>query len=98
MLGIIFFMTFLFCLTSCNNLGSNSTTVTNIDLLPGAHKDLKQNDTTQHEIIQTGCSFDNPDTSLLGIKLRNPKSAISVLSMTKLEGDTTYHFSSSGKT
>jgi hypothetical protein len=71
--------------------------VINTDSLLEANKDLKQNDTTQHETIQTGCSFDNPDTSLSGIKLRDPKSSISVLGMTKLEGDTTYNFSSSDK-
>ena len=37
------------------------------------------------------------DTSLSGIKLRDPKSATSVLHVTKLDGDTTYNFNSSDK-
>jgi len=60
-----------------------------------AGKDLKSD--TQHKTIETNCSFDNPDTSLSGIQLRDPESATAVLHVTKLDGDTTYNFKSANK-
>jgi len=41
---------------------------------------------------KTACIFDNPDTSLSSIKLRDTESTRKVLKVRQLNGDTTYNF------
>ncbi len=46
------------------------------------------------KLKKPSCIFNNPDTSLSNIKLRDVKSATTVLKVKRLNGDTTYNFHS----
>ncbi|CAD0009531.1 hypothetical protein FLACHUCJ7_04278 [Flavobacterium chungangense] len=87
-------------LTNCNN--SNNKTVNKTDrmeLVPEPDKELKEEyEKKQKALSQTTCVFSNPDTSVVGIKIRNIESTLNILGKkTKLKGDSTHVFYSSDK-
>ena len=97
MLRLIYIVTILLGLTNCNN--SDSKTVLMTDTLNPTQSEKKIDEKFEDnpKTISSACIFDNPDTSLSDIKLRDAKSATIILGVTKLNGDTTYHFYSKDK-
>jgi hypothetical protein len=85
-------------LTNCNN--SNNKPVDNSDrleLVPESDKEIREENEKQKE-KQLSCTFSEPDTSVVGIKIRNAESILNVLGeKTKLEGDSTYILYSNDK-
>ncbi|WP_157776688.1 hypothetical protein [Flavobacterium crassostreae] len=79
---------------NCNN--SNNNTVDKSDrfeLVPEADKDIREEYEKQKDLKQINCSFSNPDTSVIGIKIRNVESTIKILGeKTKLQGDSSHIF------
>jgi hypothetical protein len=90
-------VTIVLGLTNCNN--SNSKPVLVIDTLKSnePEKKIEEKYEDNPKTISSACIFDNPDTSLSDIKLRDAKSATIILGVTKLNGDTTYNFYSKDK-
>lgn len=97
MLRIIYIVTMLLGLTNCNN--SSNSPVPETDTLKPIDPEKKTGEKYEDNprTISSGCIFDNPDTSLSNIKLRDVKSATTILGVTKLNGDTTYNFYSKDK-
>lgn len=85
-------------MTNCNN--SNNKTVDNsdrIELVPEADKEIRE-EYEKHKEKQLSCAFSDPDTSVVGIKIRNAESILNVLGeKTKMEGDSTHIFYSNNK-
>ncbi|MGL3001375.1 hypothetical protein [Flavobacterium sp. RSSB_23] len=85
-------------LTNCNN--SNNKPVDNSDrleLVPESDKEIREENEKQKE-KQLSCTFSEPDTSVVGIKIRNAESILNILGeKTKLEGDSTYILYSNDK-
>src|SRR5690348_17162884 len=97
MLRLPVIVTFLFCLTSCSNSDNKPVVIDKRISPPEPDKDLREKYEAQQKAKSSACVFDNPDTSLSNIKLRDPESATRVLKVTRLNGDTTYHFQSEDK-
>lgn len=85
-------VTLFYCLTSCSNADNKSAVIDKRVSLPEPFKDLREKYEAQQKPKSLSCVFDNPDTSLSNIRLRDPESATKVLKVTRLEGDTTYFF------
>ncbi|WP_031453425.1 hypothetical protein [Flavobacterium chungangense] len=70
-----------------------------MELVPEPDKELKEEyEKKQKALSQTTCVFSNPDTSVVGIKIRNIESTLNILGKkTKLKGDSTHVFYSSDK-
>lgn len=86
-------------LTNCNNSENKTVDKTDrMELVPEPDKALREEYEKQKEISQTTCVFSDPDTSVVGIKIRNVESTLTVLGkQTKLTGDSTHVFYSSDK-
>jgi hypothetical protein len=87
-------LTLLYCLTGCSNTDNKSAIADKPILSAKADKDLPGKN---EEKAKATCIFDNPDTSLSDIKLRDAESAINALKVKRLNGDTTYNFYSQNK-
>ena len=98
MLRLTFFLTLLFCLTSCSNSDNRAVTIDERISTPEPDKDLIEKHEAQQKIVPSACVLDNPDTSLSNIKLRDAESATTVLKVKQLNGDTTYNFNTTDKT
>jgi hypothetical protein len=69
-----------------------------MELVPEPDKELRKEYEKQQELNQSKCAFIDPDTSVVGIKIRNVESTLNILGkQTKLEGDSTHVFYSSDK-
>ncbi len=97
MLRLTIILTLLYFFNSCSNPDNKPVIV---DKRISSH----ESDTASHEkyeeqkkISTNACVFDNPDTSLSNIKLRDAESATTVLKVKRLNGDTTYNFCSQDK-
>jgi hypothetical protein len=88
MFRLTFILLALHSLLSCSNSGRSPLAIDK-----GSQEKYTE---PEMESIPT-CVFDNPDTSLSGIKIRDVESANSVLKVKRLKGDTTYHFSTADK-
>jgi hypothetical protein len=97
MLRLTVIVTFLFCLTSCSNSGNKPLVIDKRISPPEPDKDLREKYEAQQKAKSSTCVFDNPDTSLSSIKLRDPESATKVLKVKRLNGDTTYYFQNEDK-
>lgn len=97
MLRLTIILIFLLCLTSCADSANKPVVIDKRISPPEPDKDLREKHEAQQKAKATSCMFDNPDTSLSGIKLRDPESATKVLKVTRLNGDTTYYFQSKEK-
>ena len=97
MLRLTIILTLLYCLTSCSNSGNKTVEVDERISTPKPAKDLGEKYEAQQQTTLSACVFDNPDTSLSDIKLRDAESATTVLKVKRLNGDTTYNFSTSDK-
>jgi hypothetical protein len=64
---------------------------------PEPDKDLREKYEAQQKEKSSPCVFNNPDTSLSSIKLRDPESATKILKVKRLNGDTTYYFQNEDK-
>jgi len=86
-------------ITSCKN--SEEKTIENTDrmeLIREPDKSLNEENIKQNDVKQSTCDFSEPDTSVVGIKIRNVESTLNVLGKkTSLEGDSTHVFYSSDK-
>jgi len=97
MLRLTIIVTLLYCLTSCAN-SDNKPVVIDKRISPAEpDKDLREKHEEEQKTKATACLFDNPDTSLSNIKLRDAESATAVLKVKRLNGDTTYNFYSHDK-
>lgn len=87
-------------LTNCNNSQTKSVDKNDrLDLVPEPDKELREGYGKQQELNESKCVFVDPDTSVVGIKIRNVESALKILGkQTKLEGDSTHIFYSCDKT
>jgi hypothetical protein len=85
------------CLTSCFDRDNKPVTVDNDIQQSVSGKDVIERKEERYLITASTCPFDNPDTSLSHIKLRDAESAVMELKIKKLNGDTTYNFSTSDK-
>ncbi len=83
MLRNTFLLVLIATLASCKNSDQKSTTT---DTPVATETTLTQN--------SSSCVFNNPDTSLSGIILRDPETAEKILRVKELLGDTSYYFSS----
>ena len=85
-------------LTNCNNSKNKTIDKSNrIELVPEPDKELREEYEKQKE-KQSSCTFSEPDTSIVGIKIRNAESRLNVLGKkTKLESDSTHVFYSNDK-
>jgi hypothetical protein len=92
MLRLTVSVTLLFCLASCSDSNNKPVVIDKRISPPEPDKDLREKYEAQQKA--KACTFDNPDTSLSGINLRDPKSVTAVLKVAQLNGDTTYHFHS----
>lgn len=86
-------------LTNCNNSQTKSVDKSDrLELVPEPDKELREEYKKKQELNKSKCSFIDPDTSVVGIKIRNVESTLSILGkQTKLEGDSTHVFYSSDK-
>ena len=86
-------------LTNCKNSDKNAVNETNQnELVSVTEKSLKEENTKQNDLKETTCNFSKPDTSVVGINLRNVESTLNVLGKnTKLQGDSTHVFYSNDK-
>ena len=89
-------LTILYSLTGCSNTDNKSAVTDNAILSVKTDKDLSGKNEAKDKVKPT-CIFDNPDTSLSDIKLRDAESATKVLNVKRLNGDTTYNFYSQNK-
>ena len=85
-------------LTNCNNSKNKTVDKSDrIELVPEADKEIREEYEKQKE-NQLSCVFSEPDTSVVGIKIRNAESTLDILGKkTKLEGDSTHVFYSNDK-
>ena len=97
MLRIIYIVTILVSLTNCNNSSNRPLAVTDTLKAIEPEKKIVGKYEGNPKTVSSICIFDNPDTSLSNIKLRDVKSATTILEVTKLNGDTTYNFYSKDK-
>lgn len=97
MLRLTVIVTFLFYLTSCSNSDNKPIAIDKRISPPEPDKDLGEKYEAQQKGKTLTCVFDNPDTSLSSIKLRDPESATRVLKVKRLNGDTTYYFQTDDK-
>ena len=97
MLRIIYIVTILLSLTNCNNSNNKPVSVTDTLKSIEPEKKIVEKYQDNSKLVSSVCIFDNPDTSLSNIKLRDAKSAATILEVTKLNGDTTYQFYSKDK-
>ncbi len=86
-------------LTNCNNSQTKSVDKSDrLELVPEPDKELREEYEKQQELNKSKCGFIDPDTSVVGIKIRNVESTLNILGkQTKLEGDSTHIFYSSDK-
>jgi len=87
-------------LTNCNNSKNKTVDKSNrIELVPEPDKEAREEyEKKQKTLSQTACAFSEPDTSVVGIKIRNVESTLNILGKkTKLEGDSTHVFYSNDK-
>ena len=86
-------------LTNCNNSQTKFVEKNDrLELVPEPDKELREEYEKQQELNKSKCEFVHPDTSVVGIKIRNAESTLNILGkQTKLEGDTTHVFYSSDK-
>jgi len=86
-------------LTNCNNSQTKSVDKNDrLELVPEPNKELREEYEKQQELNKSKCVFIDPDTSVVGIKIRNVESTLNILGkQTKLEGDSTHVFYSSDK-
>lgn len=97
MLRLTIFLTLLYCLTSCSNSDNKPVAADKRISPPEPDKDLRERYEAQQKVNSSACVFDNPDTSLSNIKLRDAESSTTVLKVKRLNGDTTYNFSTPDK-
>lgn len=97
MLRLTIFLILLYCWTSCNNSDNKTVAVNEHISTPEPDKDMGEKNVAQQTTTPSACVFDNPDTSLSNIKLRDAESATTVLKVKRLNGDTTYNFNTSDK-
>ena len=85
-------------LTNCNNSKNKTVDKSDrIELVPEADKEIREEYEKQKE-NQLSCVFSEPDTSVVGIKIRNAESTLNILGKkTKLQGDSTHVFYSNDK-
>lgn len=85
-------------LTNCNNSKKKTVDKSDrIELVPEADKEIREEYEKQKE-NQLSCISSEPDTSVVGIKIRNAESTLNVLGKeTKLMGDSTHLFYSNDK-
>lgn len=86
-------------LTNCKNSEENDVHKTSpIDIESKTESSLKEENTTQNDLKQLTCNFSEPDTSVVGIKIRNVESTLTILGKnTSLQGDSTHVFYSRDK-
>jgi hypothetical protein len=86
-------------LTNCNNSKTKSADKNDrLELVPEPDKELREEYEKQQELNKSKCAFIDPDTSVVGIKIRNIESTLNILGkQTKLEGDSTHVFYSIDK-
>lgn len=96
---IILAILILSLLTNCNNSENKKIDKNDrMELVPETENALKEEYEEQIELSQTPCVFSDPDSSVIGIKIRNAESTVNVIGkQTKLQGDSTYIFYSSDK-
>ena len=97
MLRLTIIFTLLYCLTSCSSSDNKPVAVDNRISPPEPDKNLREKYEEQQKVKIPTCVFDNPDTSLSNIKLRDVESATTVLKVKRLNGDTTYNFCTQDK-
>src|SRR5438093_13435974 len=97
MLRLTIIVTIIFCLISCSNSDNKPVVIDKRISPPEPDKDVREKYEAEQKTKATACIFDNPDTSLSNINLRDPESATSVLKVIQLKGDTSYNFCSKGK-
>lgn len=69
-----------------------------LELVPEPDKELREEYEKRQELKNSKCAFVDPDTSVVGINIRNAESTLNILGkQTKLEGDATHIFYSSDK-
>lgn len=90
-LVLVFLISFQSCLNSDNEV---DVVFDNDNSILEHKKVLVHKSEANNYIKSDSCAFDNPDTSLSNIKLRDIKSAFKVLNGKQLKGDTTYNFKS----
>ncbi|WP_417940985.1 hypothetical protein [Flavobacterium sp. RS13.1] len=85
-------------LTNCNNSKNKTVEKSDrIELVPEADKEIRE-EYEKQKGKQLSCVFSEPDTSVVGIKIRNAESTLNILGKkTKLEGDSTHVFYSNDK-
>lgn len=86
-------------MTNCNNSQTKSVHKNDrMELIPEPDKELREEYEKQKNLNKSKCNFVDPDTSVVGIKIRNVESTLNILGkQTKLEGDSTHVFYSSDK-
>ena len=86
-------------ITSCKNSEQKTLDSTDrMELIPEPDKSLNEENIKQNDVKQSTCDFSEPDTSVVGIKIRNVESTLNVLGKkTNLKGDSTHVFYSSDK-
>lgn len=97
MLRLIYIVTILLSLTNCNDSNSKPVTIADTSKPTEADKKIDERYEGSPKTISSACIFDIPDTSLSNIKLKDAKSATIILGVKRLNGDTTYNFSSKDK-
>lgn len=96
---IILTIIVIFLFTNCNNSRTKSIDKNNrLELVLKPNKELRKEYEKQQELDKSKCDFINPDTSVVGINIRNVESTLNILGKhTKLGGDSTYVFYSRDK-
>ena len=97
MLRLTIIVALLYCLTSCSNSDNKPVVIDKRISPPEPDKNLREKYEAQQKANMPACIFDNPDTSLSNIKLRDAESATTALKVKRLNGDTTYNFYSRDK-
>jgi hypothetical protein len=99
MKNFLFTLIFITLFTNCKNSENKTVEKTErIELAPEPDKYLEEEYEKQKQVYVLNCVFSNPDTSVVGIKIRNAESTLKILGQkTKLEGDSTHVFYSSNK-
>jgi hypothetical protein len=97
MLRLTIIVTLLYCLTSCSNSDNKPVVIDSRISPPEPDKDLREKYDAEQKVKASACLFENPDTSLSNIKLRDAESATTILKVKRLNGDTAYNFSTRDK-
>ena len=67
-------------LTNCNNSQTKSVDKSDrLELVPEPDKELREEYEKQQELNKSNCSFIDPDTSVVGIKIKNVESTLNIL-------------------